>query len=165
MKLPNRQLKPHLHLPLQLLPLHPPSSLPLPPSRLPPQRQSPAPAAPAAMATEQSGALIWCCQLGHPNDVPSYVPFFTAVSDHFGSKEPLLWRERAPIPQIGALNMRPESGRVLGGVPGPNFNHIQDSAGSPVPQGMGRSNRRGRGVELQQRQGRGQYEPSFRFLG
>ena len=65
----------------------------------------PAPAAPAAMATEQSGALIWCCQLGHPNDVPSYVPFFTAVSDHFGSKEPLLWRERAPIPQIGALNM------------------------------------------------------------
>ena len=105
MKLPNRQLKPHLHLPLQLLPLHPPSSLLLRPSRLPPQQQSPAPAAPAAMATEQSGALIWCCQLGHPNDVPSYVPFFTAVSDHFGSKEPLLWRERAPIPQIGALNM------------------------------------------------------------
>ena len=66
----------------------------------------PAPAAPAAMATEQSGALIWCCDLGHPNDVPSYVPFYTAVSDHYGSKEPLLWRERAPIPQIGALNMK-----------------------------------------------------------
>ena len=65
---------------------------------------APAPAAPAAMTTEQSGALIWCCQLGHPNDVPSYVPFFTAVSDHYGSKEPLLWRERAPIPQIGAIN-------------------------------------------------------------
>ena len=65
----------------------------------------PAPAAPATVMVEQSGALVWCCQLGHPNDVPSYVPFFTAVSDHFGSKEPLLWRERAPIPQIGALNM------------------------------------------------------------
>ena len=66
---------------------------------------APAPAAPPAMAMEQSGALIWCCALGHPNDVPSYVPFFTAVSDHYGSKEPLLWRDRSPIPQIGALNM------------------------------------------------------------
>ncbi len=65
---------------------------------------APAPAAPPAMAMEQSGNLVWCCQLGHPNDVPSYVPFFTAVSDHYGSKEPLLWRERAPIPQIGAIN-------------------------------------------------------------
>ena len=65
----------------------------------------PAPAAAAAVMTEQSGTLVWCCQLGHPNDVPSYVPFFSAVSDHYGSKEPLLWRERAPIPQIGALNM------------------------------------------------------------
>lgn len=42
--------------------------------------------------------------MNHPNDVPSYVPFYTAVSDHYGSKEPLLWRERAPIPQIGAIN-------------------------------------------------------------
>ena len=75
------------------------------PTAMPAPTSAPAMGSAPAMASEQSGNLVWCCVLGHPNDVPSYVPFYTAVSDHYGSKEPLLWRERSPIPQIGALQM------------------------------------------------------------